>query len=71
VGFEFARSKTNGFIKTRVKDSRKPSALVFRTDGWMCGWVGEGWARERARGGVQVLSLRGWARERARGAYRF
>jgi hypothetical protein len=29
--------KTKGFIKTRIKDSIKPSALVFRARG---GWVG-------------------------------
>jgi hypothetical protein len=36
-GFEFARGKTKGFIKTRVKDSIKPSDLVFRVVG---GWAG-------------------------------
>ena len=34
---EFARGKTKGSIKTRVKDSIKPSVLVFRADG-----LGEG-----------------------------
>jgi hypothetical protein len=35
--------KPKGFIKTRVKDSITPSALVFRVDrraeGWVGGWV--------------------------------
>jgi len=42
-------SKTNGFIKNRVKDSMKPSALVFRAVWRSGGRRGEG-------GGVD-----GWA----------
>jgi hypothetical protein len=47
------RGKTKGFIKTRVKDSIKPSDLVFRAggrrvrDGWRDGWMGG--RRVRAR----------------------
>jgi hypothetical protein len=57
------KGKTKGFIKTRVKDSIKPSALVFRVGGWVGvrrgegkGWVG-GWADGKTRGVYRAMKL--------------
>jgi hypothetical protein len=50
-GWAESEVKTKGFIKTRVKDSTTPSALVFRVDRWEEEWV-EGLAEGEDNGGV-------------------
>ncbi len=48
-------SKTKGFIKTRVKDSIKPSALVFK--GGSIGFEFARAMREKVRGEYRFSSL--------------
>jgi hypothetical protein len=68
-------------FRAELYKALKPGALSFgfkalmerARGGWAGGWVRNGWIggqRDRAKGGVKVLSSRGWVRGKTRGDYR-